>query len=68
VFTNHIGNTQELDTALNYHVIPNRLVASVGYQHTFYDGRSELFADPTDDVLQTRSGNTYRATLRYVFR
>ncbi len=68
VFADHIGNNQDINASLNYHIIPNRLVGSVGYRHTFYIDRNEIFADPADDILQTRSGNTYSATLRYVFR
>lgn len=68
VFADHIGNNQDINASLNYHIIPNRLVGSVGYQHTFYNDKNEIFADPVDDILQTRSGNTYSATLRYVFR
>jgi hypothetical protein len=64
---NKIGDTQDVNVSLNYHIIPNRLVGSVGYQHTFFDDRNEIFADPTDNTLLTRSGNTYSATLRYVF-
>lgn len=67
-YVNHIGDTQTVNAAINYHLVPNRLVGSIGYYHTFYDGRREAFADPTNDILQNRSGDAVTATLRYVFR
>lgn len=67
-YLNRIGNTQDVHVALNYHFVPNRVVGSVGYQHNFFDDRNALFADPADDILQSRSGNVWSATVRYVFR
>ena len=67
-FTNRIGDNQAVNVSLNYHFVPNRLVGSLGYEHMFYDDRNEAFADPTADVLQSRSADTFSATLRYVFR
>lgn len=67
-YTNQIGDTQTVNVSLNYHLIPNRLVGSVGYQHTFYGNRNQIYADPTSDLLQTRTGDAMNVSLRYLFR
>ena len=66
---NHVGDSQDVNVSLNYHFVPNRLVGSLDYSHTFYGRLNESFpADPTENTLRTRSGNGVGATLRYVFK
>jgi hypothetical protein len=67
-FDDVIGDTQNVDVSLNYHFMPDRLVGSVAYQHTFYGDRSEVFADPGSNLLQSRAGDLFSVTLRYLFR
>ncbi len=67
-YTNQIGDIQSLNVSLNYHFVPNRLVGSLGYVHTFYDNRNQIYDDPTSDLLQTRTGDAMNVTLRYLFR
>lgn len=67
--TNHVGDTQAVNVSLNYHFVPNRLVGSIDYRHTFYGHSNDSFsADSTDDTSLTRSGDGVGATLRYVFK
>ncbi|MEO8926664.1 MAG: hypothetical protein ABI306_05820 [Caulobacteraceae bacterium] len=65
--TLHLGDTQDVNVSLNYHFIPNRLVGSVNYRHTFYGGSNEAFANPTLDFSRQRDGDNVGAELRYVF-
>jgi hypothetical protein len=63
------GDNGDLAVAVNYHIIPNRVVGSLGYTHTFYGRSDNVFpADPARDSLFDRSANTFGGTLQYVFR
>src|SRR5665213_588569 len=67
--TDHVGDNQNVNVSLNYHFVPNRLVGSIDYQHTFYGHSNESFpADPNENTLLTRSSDGVGATLRYVFK
>lgn len=63
-----LGDYQTVNVSLNYHFIPNRLVGSVNYHHTFQDRTDEVFADPTLDFSRERSSDGVGAELRYVFK
>ena len=63
------GDFGDLAVAVNYHFIPNRVVGSLGYTHTFFGLTDNIFqADPTRDSLVDHSSNTFGGTVRYVFR
>lgn len=65
----HVGDAQTVNVSLNYHLIPNRLVASVNYGHNFYaDNRTTYSVDPTLDISDHRTEDTVGGTLRYVFK
>jgi hypothetical protein len=67
-FTNR-GDFGNVSASLNYHFIPNRLVGSVVYSHTFYSPTSVSYlADPADDYNVQHSGDAIGAEVRYVFR
>ncbi|MGI8841451.1 MAG: hypothetical protein ACR2F8_11825 [Caulobacteraceae bacterium] len=66
--TAKLGDYQTVNVALNYHFIPNRLVGSVNYHHTFNDRTDEVFADPALDFSRDRSSDGVGAELRYVFK
>ena len=66
--TSQLGDYQTVNVSLNYHFIPNRLVGSVNYHHTFQDRTNEVFADPNLDFSRTRSTDGVGAELRYVFK
>ena len=63
------GDYAGLNLSLNYHFIPNTLVGSLDYRHTFYDHSDNIFADdPTANTEIQRTGDTVGGTLRYVFK
>ena len=64
------GDFQTVNVALNYHFIPNTLVGSLNYHHTFFGKTDSRFpADPTMDYLiDNKSGDTVGAGLTYQFR
>jgi hypothetical protein len=63
------GNYGDLGVAVNYHFIPNRVVGSLGYTHTFFGQTDNIFpVDPDRDAALTRASDTFGATVRYVFR
>lgn len=66
--TSQLGDYQTVNVSLNYHFIPNRLVGSVNYHHTFQDRADEVFADPNLDFSRERSSDGVGAELRYVFK
>jgi len=64
-----LGNTADVGVSLNYHLIPNKLVGSVNYNHTFADHTNLNY--PEDVVLDTYhwgSTNDVGVSLRYVFQ
>ena len=67
--TADLGDYQTISTALNYQFVPNRLVGSIVYSHTFYDQTNYIFpSDPTLDSSRARSQNSLGVALRYAFR
>lgn len=65
----HVGDVQTVNVSLNYHLIPNRLVASVNYGHNFYgDSHATYSVDPALDTSDHRTEDTVGGTLRYVFK
>jgi hypothetical protein len=63
----HVGDTTNLNVALNYHFIPNRLVGSVGYEHNFFGPTHNLFATtPTNDTtIRNHDEDVVGVSLRY---
>lgn len=67
---NEPGDNTTVRVALNYHVVPNTLVASLTYGHEFPDNTRNIFpaADvASDNSLRNRDANLYGAKLSYVF-
>jgi hypothetical protein len=65
----NIGDNENVNVSLNYHFIPNKLVGSVNYGHTFYSHTDLTYAaDPSFDVYRSGSNNTVGVALRYVFK
>ena len=63
-----VGDDGVLGAAVNYHFIPNRLVGSLGYQHTFYGEADVAYPfTPAADISRQRDGNGLTAQVRYVF-
>lgn len=59
----------DLKVAVNYHLIPNRLVGSIGYTHNFLGHADIVFpAEPALNAVLTRSSDTVGVSLGYVFR
>jgi hypothetical protein len=66
--THEFGDYGTVGAAVNYHFIPNKLVGSLGYTHTFYGQTSTTYPlNPTFDVSEQRSGDALTAAMRYVF-
>jgi hypothetical protein len=67
--TEDIGNTADVGVSLNYHLIPNKLVGSVNYVHTFRDHTNLTYPDDIAlDGYRWGSQNDVGVSLRYVFR
>jgi hypothetical protein len=65
----NIGNTANVGVSLNYHLIPNKLVGSVNYNHTFADHTDlDYPQDPVLDSYHWGSTNDVGVSLRYVFQ
>ena len=59
-------NTTTFNTALNYHVIPNRLVTSLGYSNSFYnDSYQVISAYPSSGSFNINT-NSVNFSLRFV--
>jgi len=66
---NQPGQTQEFTAALNYHLVPNRFVASLIYNHYFYNGVSNINQTIPANGTQTdeKDQDVLNGELRYVF-
>jgi hypothetical protein len=67
---NEPGNATNVHAALNYHIVPNTIVASLTYAHEFQGDNRNVFptvASANDNSLQNRDANVYGAKLSYVF-
>ena len=63
------GDVADLGMAVNYHFIPNRVVGSLTYNHTFYGQTDSVFPGlPDRDSFVDRAANTFGAKVQYVFR
>jgi hypothetical protein len=61
------SSTHTLNVALNYHVLPNRLVGSVSYSYNGYTDATNTFAKAASDTaVENRMGNTVGFRLLYV--
>jgi hypothetical protein len=64
----HLGGFGDLTAALNYHFVPNRIVGSLSYTHTFYEPDNVSFAAaPADNYSARHSEDTVGVWLQYVF-
>lgn len=64
-----IGDNQSINASLNYHFIPNKLVGSFTYGHTFYDHTNNTYpVDPTFDTYRSQSSDTFGVAFKYVFK
>jgi outer membrane scaffolding protein for murein synthesis (MipA/OmpV family) len=64
-----IGNTADVGVSLNYHLIPNKLVGSINYVHTFNDHTNLSYLnDATLDTYHWGTTNDVGFSLKYVFQ
>jgi hypothetical protein len=63
------GDVTDLNAALNYQVIPNAFVASLEYQHNFYQDTNNRYpTSPTDNnSVRNKDEDLFGVTMRYVF-
>ena len=67
-YTNKFGNENNFDVVLNYHIIPNRLVASLTYNYITYANSSSIYANPASNSYgKNQNENMFGARLQYVF-
>jgi hypothetical protein len=67
-YTNDPGNSTALTTALNYQVVPNRVVASLTYGHDFFtDGHNDYAVATSDTTQRNHYSDTVGVNLQYVF-
>ncbi len=66
---NQSGQTQEFTAGLNFHVVPNRFVLSLIYNHYFYNGVSNINQTLPANSTQTdeKDQDVLNGELRYVF-
>ena len=58
---NDNGDQQLVNASLNYHIVPNKLVGSVNYAHTFYNNNRLVYpADAALDTVQHRTAGHRR--------
>jgi hypothetical protein len=69
VHTSQPGNVTDLGLALNYHLVPNRIVGGLTYDHLWHqDGKDVYAADPTLDTFRrNQDENVYGVRLAYLF-
>jgi len=62
------GDVTDVNAALNYQIVPNTVVASLEYQHNFYQNTRNLFpTSPTDDnSVRNKDEDLVGVTMRYV--
>jgi hypothetical protein len=64
------GDVTDINAALNYQFVPNTIVASLEYQHNFYQNSRNLFPTmPVDNTsIRNKDEDLAGVTLRYVFQ
>lgn len=66
---NHVlnpGDVTALHAAVNYHLVPNKVVLSAMYTHDFYGNSSTAFLNPASDTtVHNKSGDTVGVQLYY---
>jgi hypothetical protein len=61
-------DTRSVDVALNYHLVPNRLVAAATYTFNSYSDSQNIFPNPVSNTSVTgRFGNVVGVRLLYAF-
>jgi len=62
------GDVTDVNAALNYQIVPNTVVASLEYQHNFYQNTRNLFpTSPTDNnSVRNKDEDLVGVTMRYV--
>ncbi|HVV64797.1 MAG TPA: hypothetical protein VHC42_04965 [Rhizomicrobium sp.] len=62
------GDMTDVNAALNYQVLPNRVVASLEYQHNFYQNSRNLFPllSVNDTSTRNKDEDLFGVRLRYV--
>ena len=68
--TRVVGNATNVNVALNYHVVPNAVVASLTYAHDFLQDSHSIFpagSGVDNTSLRDRNANLYGAKLSYAF-
>jgi hypothetical protein len=62
------GDVTDVNAALNYQFVPNTVVASLEYQHNFYQNTRNLFlTSPTDNnSVRNKDEDLIGVTMRYV--
>jgi hypothetical protein len=64
-----LGNTADVGVSLNYHFIPNKLVGSINYVHTFNDHTNlDYLNDNTLDTYHWGTSNDVGFSLKYAFQ
>jgi len=67
--TENIGNTADVGVSLNYHLIPNKLVGSVNYTHTFNNHTNLTYPDDVAlDGYHWGTSNDVGVSLQYTFQ
>ncbi len=66
--TNRPGDVTNLNAALNYTVVPNRLVFGLTYQYNIYADSITQFPNPANNISTTNEDeNIFGVRLQYVF-
>jgi hypothetical protein len=61
-------DTRSVDAALNYHLVPNRLVGALTYAYNNYTDSKNTFPNPASNTSVTnRFGNVVGVRLMYAF-
>ena len=67
--TVNYGNNADVGVSLNYHLIPNKLVGSVNYTHTFNDHTNLTYPDDVAlDGYHWGTTNDVGVSLQYTFQ
>lgn len=67
--TQALGDAADVDVALNYHLIPNRLVGSISYTHVFRNHTTFTYPlTPDNNGYRSGSDDQVGVLLRYAFR
>ena len=65
----NLGDYEAIKTGLNYHFIPNKLVGSLTYTHTFHQGTNFTFPSSSSlDYSRSNSENNFGVALLYTFK